>query len=87
MNRQTDLRRVQTRYCAYLVRFWQDNRNDGWRASAQSVQGGDTVRFADLEQLFAFLRAQTAGQPPQEAQKSQDESAEARNEGQTVDKR
>lgn len=87
MKQQTELRSVQTRYCAYLVRFWQDNPHDGWRASAQSVQRGETVRFADLEQLFAFLRAQTAGQPAQEAQHSQDESAESRNEGQTVDKR
>ena len=57
--------------CAYLVRFWQDYPNDNWRASAQSAQRGETVRFADLEQLFAFLRAHTAGQSLQEAQHNQ----------------
>nr|AGC72454.1 hypothetical protein [uncultured bacterium A1Q1_fos_493] len=48
-----------TGYCAYLVRLWQDSPYTLWRASAQSVQSGETVRFADVEQLFAFLRTQT----------------------------
>lgn len=46
-------------YCAYLIRLWQDSPYTPWRASAQSVQSGETVRFADLAQLFAFLQAQT----------------------------
>lgn len=49
-------------YCAYLVRLWQDSPYTLWRASAQSVQSGETIRFANIEQLFAFLQAQTA--PP-----------------------
>ena len=49
-----------TGYCAYLVRLWQDSPYGAWRASAQSVQNGETVRFATIEQLFAFLQAQTA---------------------------
>jgi hypothetical protein len=49
----------RTGYCAYLVRFWQDSPYLPWRASAQSVQSSETVRFADVEQLFAFLRTQT----------------------------
>lgn len=81
MKQQANVSSTLAGYCAYLVRFWQDNPNDDWRASAQSVQSGETVRFAGLEQLFAFLRAQTAGQLPQDAQHSQDESAGARNEG------
>lgn len=48
-----------TGYCAYLVRLWQDSPYTPWRAAAQSVQSGETVRFADVEQLFAFLRTQT----------------------------
>jgi hypothetical protein len=51
-----------TGYCAYLVRLWQDSPTSAWRAAARSVQTGETVRFTDLEQLFAFLRAQTVGQ-------------------------
>lgn len=87
MKRQPTPGRPQTRYCAYLVRLWQDNQNDEWRASAQSAQSGETVRFANLAQLFAFLQAQTARQPPDEEQHGQDESAGSRNERQTADKR
>lgn len=68
MKQQPTPGRPQTNYCAYLVRLWQDNPNDGWRASAQSAQSGETVRFADLAQLFAFLQAQTARQPADPAQ-------------------
>lgn len=46
-------------YQAYLIRIWQDGQGAAWRASAQAVQGGDTVRFANLEALFVFLKAQT----------------------------
>lgn len=46
-------------YCAYLIRLWQDSPYTPWRASAQSVQSSETVRFADVEALFAFLRTQT----------------------------
>jgi len=41
------------------VRLWQDGAGQPWRASAQSVQSGALMRFADLEALFAFLKAQT----------------------------
>jgi hypothetical protein len=50
-------------YHSYLVRLWQDNAQAPWRASLQSVQTGETVRFGDLDALFAFLAAQTARQP------------------------
>jgi len=46
-------------YSACLVRLWQDGAGQPWRASAQSVQSGALMRFADLEALFAFLKAQT----------------------------
>lgn len=46
-------------YCAYMVRLWQDGPQAPWRASAQATHGGDIVRFADLDALFAFLLAQT----------------------------
>ena len=57
---QAETAKALTGYCAYLVRLWQDSPYTPWRASAQSVQSGETVRFADIEQLFAFLGAQTA---------------------------
>lgn len=42
-------------YRAYLVRFWRDDAQETWRASAQSVQSGELSRFATLHELFAFL--------------------------------
>jgi hypothetical protein len=47
------------RYQAYLVRIWQDGDQAAWRASAQSVQSGKIVRFANLDRLFTFLATQT----------------------------
>jgi len=46
-------------YCSYLIRLWQDHDQSPWRASAQSVQTGATVRFADMESLLAFLANQS----------------------------
>ncbi|MCB0088112.1 MAG: hypothetical protein KDE54_09390 [Caldilineaceae bacterium] len=51
-------------YHSYLVRLWQDEEQTTWRALAQSVQSGETLHFADVESLFAFLRAQTVCEPP-----------------------
>lgn len=45
------------RYHAYLVRFWMEGADATWRASTQHVQSGETVRFVDVAQLFAFLQA------------------------------
>ncbi|MCE7988583.1 MAG: hypothetical protein DYG89_46095 [Caldilinea sp. CFX5] len=64
VKRQAVSSHVMAGYCAYLVRLWQEAPNKGWRASAQSAQSGETVRFADLAQLFAFLQAQATTQPP-----------------------
>jgi len=55
-------------YQAFLIRLWQDSHQADWRASAQSVQSGETIRFASLAALFAFLQDQTrhqTDQPPQ----------------------
>lgn len=46
-------------YTAYMVRLWQDSPQKPWRASAQSAQTGEKVYFTGLEELFAFLQAQT----------------------------
>jgi hypothetical protein len=46
-------------YRSYLVRFWRSNDRGCWRASAQCVQTGVTVRFGDMESLFTFLHTVT----------------------------
>ena len=54
-------------YVSYLLRMWQDSGDGGafliqeapWRASLQSPHTGERIGFADLEKLFAYLRAQT----------------------------
>ena len=46
-------------YAAYLVRLWQDTPDSPWRASAQSVQSGEVVRFGSLQDLFAFFLAES----------------------------
>ncbi|MEM7127837.1 MAG: hypothetical protein AAF702_16005 [Chloroflexota bacterium] len=46
-------------YRTFLVRLWREESASAWRASAQSVQSGEVVRFASPEELFAFLWAQT----------------------------
>lgn len=55
-------RKTSQLYHSYLVRLWQDESQGAWRALVQSVQSGETIHFADLESLFAFLRAQTLDQ-------------------------
>lgn len=52
-------------YLSYLMRLWRADREPQatqettWRASLESAQTGATVAFANLEDLFAFLREQT----------------------------
>lgn len=48
-------------YRSYLVRFWQSNEQGRWRASAQCVQTGSTLRFGDVESLLTFLEAEVMG--------------------------
>jgi hypothetical protein len=48
-------------YVAYLLRMWgeKSGRTTEWRASLQDPHSGDRVGFADLDELFGFLRWQT----------------------------
>lgn len=62
-NQQGETAQPLMGYYAYLVRLWQDSPYVAWRASAQNVKSGETVRFASIEQLFTFLQAQTASIP------------------------
>lgn len=43
------------RYAAFLIRFWRDSGDSGWRASAQSVYTGKTVYCASLKALFGHI--------------------------------
>ena len=59
------------KYHSYLVRLWQEGEHAVWHASAQCVQGQEIVHFADLDDLVAFLWAQTTSYPqPQEGDAS-----------------
>jgi hypothetical protein len=55
---------IATGYRSYLVRFWQSTEQGTWRASAQCVQTGITVRFGDVVSLLAFLQMEVTGTPP-----------------------
>ena len=48
----------QPRYLSYLLRLWQTGSQPAWRASLESLTG-ERQGFADLEELFAFLKSQT----------------------------
>ncbi len=46
-------------YHSYLMRLRQTGPGGPWRTSLQCVQSGDKLHFASIEQLYAFLQAQT----------------------------
>jgi hypothetical protein len=50
----------QRDYQAYLLRLWRVNTGRGtvWHASLEDARTGERRGFADLENLFAFLREQ-----------------------------
>lgn len=51
------------RYRVYLLRLWQAEGEDGrpvWRAALEDVRTDERHGFADLAQLCAFLKEQTA---------------------------
>ena len=50
-------------YHAGLLRLWRDGPGGPWRASLQDAESGERIGFADLEQLFAYLRRLTADTP------------------------
>ncbi|MCB0107394.1 MAG: hypothetical protein KDE53_15850 [Caldilineaceae bacterium] len=47
-------------YAAYLIRLWQDSPDGPWRASAQSVQTVEIVRFGSQQALYEFLENEVA---------------------------
>ena len=48
-------------YMSYLLRLWRvgQSRDVHWRASLQRPGTEEPIWFADLEEMFAFLRSQT----------------------------
>jgi len=48
-------------YLSYLLRLWRvgHGREVHWRASLQRPGTEETLRFADLDEMFAFLQAET----------------------------
>jgi hypothetical protein len=48
-------------YRSYLLRLWRTGSpgKAAWRASLKSVQTGRSVAFANLEELFDYVRAET----------------------------
>jgi hypothetical protein len=40
---------------SYLLRLWRAGADSGWRASLQSIPGGERRLFADPNSLLAFL--------------------------------
>jgi len=43
------------KYYAYLLRFWREDGSNSWRATLEDPHSGESVGFASLPQLFAFL--------------------------------
>lgn len=54
--------REQPKYLSYLLRRWrvEGGEQPVWRASLKGVSKGEQVGFASLEELFDYLRAETA---------------------------
>jgi hypothetical protein len=55
-------------HVSYLLRLWREKcgQTTWWRASLQEPLSGQRVGFAHLDELVAFLRAQTGPAPPAE---------------------
>jgi len=48
----------QRGYHSYLLRLWEtsDGEHEVWRASVERPGTGERCSFADVDELFAFLR-------------------------------
>jgi hypothetical protein len=53
---------VQRGYVSFLLRLWEtnDQGESRWRASLERPRTGERHGFASLQDLFAFLEAQTS---------------------------
>jgi hypothetical protein len=59
----------QPEYVSFLVRLWRVSDEGGptWRATLQRPGTAVVMGFPSLEELFAFLRAETSGWQPEAA--------------------
>jgi len=57
-------------YNAYLLRLWRTQSQGKWQwhASLESPHTGERQTFADLEQLFTFLRERCGSQIPHKSE-------------------
>ena len=46
-------------YLAFLLRLWQEDDTDTWRATLENPHDGECFGFPDLEKLYAFLDERT----------------------------
>jgi hypothetical protein len=63
-----------TKHQSFLLRAWQDQTNQeqpNWRFSLEEVQTHQRRGFANLEELYAFLKAQLVERPNEDAQPSE----------------
>ena len=50
-------------YSAYLLRLWRTQEvRDAWRVSLEDAETRELRGFASLEEVFAFLRREVAGE-------------------------
>jgi hypothetical protein len=59
--------KAQTEYLSYLLRIWRtsDGDEDIWRASLELPGARLRRGFADLDELFDYIREQTSCEPEQ----------------------
>ena len=52
-------------YIAYLLRLWREQGGEStrWRASLQDPHSGERTGFANMEELFGYLRRETGDLP------------------------
>ncbi|MEZ4768641.1 MAG: hypothetical protein R2844_09470 [Caldilineales bacterium] len=63
---QHDKNQLERTYIAFMVRMWRDSARSQWRASAQSVHTGETVRFANIPMLLRYLHSHVGHGAPDE---------------------
>ena len=62
-----------TTYRSYLLRLWRQSPQGPWCASLENVQTRQINYFARTEELWSFLQAEMADQPPQTDQSPEPE--------------
>ncbi len=72
---------VKHDYLSYLLRLWRVGVAEGenWRASLEDPRTGERKAFAELGDLFAYLREQTrAGSPPEQGEAAEERAPQRR---------